>query len=77
VVITGIDAMEILEQARDVARTFVPMSDAEVAALLARTAHAARHGEFELFKTSSIFDGTAQHPEWLGEEPERRQQFAG
>ena len=76
VVITGIDAMEILEQACDVARTFEPMSDTDVTALLRRTASAARHGAFELFKTSSIFDGTAQHPEWLGEEPERLQQFA-
>ncbi|HWK10449.1 MAG TPA: aldo/keto reductase [Vicinamibacterales bacterium] len=77
VVITGIDAMEILEQACEVAREFEPMTDTEMAALLSRTANAARHGAFELFKTSSIFDGTAQHPEWLGEEPERLQQFAG
>jgi len=77
VVITGVDAMEILEQACDVARTFEPLTETEMAALLGRTADAARHGEFELFKTSSIFDGTAEHPEWLGEEPERLQQFAG
>jgi hypothetical protein len=42
-----------------------------VSGLLARTAAAASQGEFEPFKTSSIFDATAQHPEWLGEEPER------
>ena len=77
VVITGIDAMEILEQACEVAREFEPMTDTDMAALLSRTANAARHGAFELFKTSSIFDGTAQHPEWLGEEPERLQQVAG
>jgi aryl-alcohol dehydrogenase-like predicted oxidoreductase len=77
VVITGMDAMEILEQACEVARSFTPMSGDEVEALLARTSEAARHGEFELFKTSSIFDGTAEHPEWLGDEPERLQQFAG
>jgi hypothetical protein len=41
--------------------------------LLAKTAKAASRGEFEPFKTSSIFDGTAQNPEWLGEEPERLQ----
>jgi hypothetical protein len=41
--------------------------------LLAKTATAAERGEFEPFKTSSIFDGTAEHPEWLGEEPERIQ----
>ena len=44
---------------------------AEREALLARTAPAAARGEFELFKTSSIFDATATNPEWLGEEPER------
>jgi hypothetical protein len=31
--------------------------------------------EYEPFKTSSIFDATAQHPEWLGEEPERLQKL--
>lgn len=70
VVITGCDSMEILEQAVETARTFRPMSDAEVDALLARTADAASKGEFEPFKTSSIFDSTATHPQWLGEEPE-------
>ena len=47
------------------------MSEQQVAALLARTAKAASRGEFELFKTSSIFDATATHPDWLGEEPQR------
>jgi aryl-alcohol dehydrogenase-like predicted oxidoreductase len=27
--------------------------------------------DFELFKTTSIFDSTAKHPDWLGEEPQR------
>jgi predicted aldo/keto reductase-like oxidoreductase len=71
VVITGIDSMAILDQAFEAARTFTPMTDAEVQALLSRTANAASRGEFELFKTSSIFDSTTSHPEWMGEEPER------
>jgi aryl-alcohol dehydrogenase-like predicted oxidoreductase len=71
VVITGIDSMEVLEQALEAARTFRPLSEAALATLLAKTADAASHGEFELFKTTSLFDATAQHPEWLGEEPER------
>jgi aryl-alcohol dehydrogenase-like predicted oxidoreductase len=75
VVITGIDSMEILDQACEVARTFQPMTSAEVAALLARTAPAAASGEFEPFKTSSIFDGTAKHPDWLGDEPQRLEQL--
>lgn len=69
VVITGCESMENLDQALTPARTFKPLNDAAVSALLARTAQAASRGEYELFKTSSIYDGTASHPEWLGEEP--------
>jgi aryl-alcohol dehydrogenase-like predicted oxidoreductase len=75
VVITGIDSMEILDQAFEAVRTFRPMSDEEERALLAKTALSASRGEFEPFKTSSIFDGTAQNPDWLGEEPQRLQQL--
>jgi aryl-alcohol dehydrogenase-like predicted oxidoreductase len=70
VVITGIDSLAVLEQALEAARSFQPLSDAQVRSLLARTASAAAIGEFEPFKTTSLFDGTAEHPEWLGEEPE-------
>ncbi len=69
VVITGCESMEDLEQALTAARTFKPMSDDEVSSLLRRTAQLASRGEYELFKTTSIYDGTAVHPEWLGEEP--------
>jgi aryl-alcohol dehydrogenase-like predicted oxidoreductase len=71
VVITGIDSMEILDQACEVARDFQPLTAEERAALLAKTKDAAAKGEFELFKTRSIFDSTAQNPHWLGEEPKR------
>ena len=73
VVITGCDSMEVLDQAVDAASSFRPLSRAEVDALLAKTAPAASRGEFEPFKTSSIFDATATHPEWLGEESDRVQ----
>ena len=73
VVITGVDSMEILDQACEAARTFRPLSDPELTALLSKTAKAAARGEFEPFKTSSIFDGTAQNPAWLGDEPQRLQ----
>jgi aryl-alcohol dehydrogenase-like predicted oxidoreductase len=75
VVITGIDSMEILEQAFEAARTFRPMSDAEIKTLLAKTAKAASSGKFELFKTTSLFDATASNPAWLGGEPERVRQL--
>jgi aryl-alcohol dehydrogenase-like predicted oxidoreductase len=69
VVITGCESMENLEQALTAARTFEPLTDEEVNSLLSRTKQAASRGEYELFKTTSIYDGTASHPEWLGEEP--------
>jgi aryl-alcohol dehydrogenase-like predicted oxidoreductase len=75
VVITGMDSMEMLEQACRAADTFRPLGKEEVDALLARTCEAAARGEWEPFKTSSLFDGTAQNPHWLGQEPERLQQF--
>lgn len=75
VVITGIDSMEILAQAFEAVRTFRPLSDAQVNELLAKTQQAAADGQFEPFKTTSIFDGTAQNPDWLGEEPERFRQL--
>jgi len=71
VVITGVDSMEILDQAFEAAHTFRPMSKAQVSSLLAKTKQPASRGAFELFKTTSIFDGTASNPSWLGEEPER------
>ena len=73
VVITGCESMENLEQALTAARTFKPMSADEVKAILDKTAEAASRGKYELFKTTSIYDGTAVHPEWLGEEPKEVQ----
>jgi aryl-alcohol dehydrogenase-like predicted oxidoreductase len=75
VVITGIDSMEILDQASEAVRTFHPLSHQELDALLAKTAVAAATGRYEPFKTTSIFDGTAQNPQWLGEEPPEVQQL--
>lgn len=75
VVIAGLDSMEILDQAFKAVQAFQPMTEEQVQALLAKTAEAGKRGEFEPFKTSSIFDGTAQHPQWLGEEPQRIQQL--
>jgi aryl-alcohol dehydrogenase-like predicted oxidoreductase len=73
VVITGCQSMENLEQALTAARTFKPMRAEEVKGILDKTAEAASRGKYELFKTTSIYDGTAVHPEWLGEEPKEVQ----
>ena len=65
-VITGIDSQRILDQALEAVKTFRPLDRAALARLLARTEDPAEKGDFEPFKTSNMFDGTAQHPEWLG-----------
>ncbi|HEY0795931.1 MAG TPA: aldo/keto reductase [Acidisarcina sp.] len=75
VVINGMDSLALLDQAFEAAGTFKPMTDAQVQQLLAKTKDAAAKGAFEPFKTSSVFDGTAQNIEWLGEEPERLQKL--
>ena len=67
--ITGIDSQQLLDQALEAVRTFKPLTQAEVASLLQRTRSAALEGKYELYKTSTRFDGTQQHPEWLGEGP--------
>ena len=66
VVITGCDSIPIVRQAVDAARSFRPLTEAHVAAMLAKTAQAAENGKYEKYKTSEHFDSTAQHPEWLG-----------
>jgi aryl-alcohol dehydrogenase-like predicted oxidoreductase len=73
VVITGCESVDDLEQALTAARTFRPMSGEQVKGVLDKTAEAASRGKYELFKTTSIYDGTAVHPEWLGEEPKEVQ----
>jgi uncharacterized protein len=66
VVITGIDKQEVLEQAFAAVKSFRLMDDEELAILLAKTRQAAANGQYELFKTTSHFDTTAKHPDWLG-----------
>jgi aryl-alcohol dehydrogenase-like predicted oxidoreductase len=66
VVITGCDTLERLQQALEAARTFKPLSESELAALLSKTRDAALTGKLEPFKTTSQFDGTAQHLNWMG-----------
>ena len=65
VVITGCDSVAILQQALQTARTFRPLSQEQVAALLAKTEKSAQTGEHELYKTAHNFDGTIQNPQWL------------
>jgi len=64
--ITGIDNQQVLDQAFEAVRTFKPLSESEVASLLARTRVAAVDGKYEVYKTTAHNDGTARRPEMLG-----------
>jgi hypothetical protein len=66
VVITGIDKPEILDQALEAVRTYKKLDESQLTAMLARTRTAATKGAFELYKTSTHFDGTIRNPVWLG-----------
>ena len=64
--VNGINSQMLLDQAFEAVKTFRPMDDAEVAALIAKTKKDANNGAYELFKTTAHFDTTARHPDWLG-----------
>ncbi len=68
VVITGMESQRDLDQAFEAVGTFRPLERAAVAELLGRSRPYATEGRYELFKTSSLFDGTAKNNDWLGEE---------
>lgn len=68
VVITGCETMERLEQALHAAETFRPLSNEQVNQILAKTKPFADAGRCEPFKITALYDSTAQHPEWMGED---------
>jgi aryl-alcohol dehydrogenase-like predicted oxidoreductase len=70
VVITGCDNMERLNQAIEAVEKFKPLSNEQVCRLLEKSRDAALTGQYEPFKTTSRYDGTAQNPLWMGE-PEK------
>ena len=66
VVITGISDAKTLDQAFEAARTFKPLTQSQLSALLAKTREAALSGKLETFKTTTRQDGTARNPQWMG-----------
>ena len=65
-VITGMDKFQYLDQACEAMRTYQPLNQKQVAALLDKTRVAAAEGKYERYKISEHYDGTAKHPEWMG-----------
>jgi aryl-alcohol dehydrogenase-like predicted oxidoreductase len=57
VTVSGIDSMEVLAQNLAIARGFTRMAEVERRALRARVADAAADGHFELYKTTTYYDG--------------------
>lgn len=65
-VVTGVERMELLDQAVQAALSFRPLDEAVVRGWLERTATAARDGRYESYKTTAEHDSTAKYQEWLG-----------
>ena len=76
VVITGINSNALLDQAFAAVKSFQPMDEASVSSLISKTQEAALNGKYELFKTTSHFDSTARHPDWLGADTPAVQKLA-
>jgi predicted aldo/keto reductase-like oxidoreductase len=75
-VITGIDSQQILDQAFEAARSYEQITEQQVQSLQAKTAETSKDGMYELFKTSAVFDSTAEHPQWLGGEGKREKELS-
>jgi hypothetical protein len=52
------------------------MNEAQLAQLISKSKEAAMMGKYELFKTTSHFDTTARHPDWLGSDSPDVQKLA-
>ena len=76
VLITGINTTELLNQAFAAVKSFQPMDEAAVSTLISKTQNASLNGKYELFKTTSHFDTTARHADWLGSDSPAVQQLA-
>ncbi len=76
VLITGINSKRLLDQAFYAVKSFQPMDEAAVATLIAKTEEVAMKGKYELFKTTSHFDTTARHADWLGADSPAVQKLA-
>lgn len=66
VCINGCNTMRDLNQALEAVRTFKPMPEQQVSALVSKFRQQAESGQFEMFKTTNHFDSTAKNPQWLG-----------
>ena len=66
VVITGCDSLFILETVFADGAGFSASERRAGCGAARKTVETARDGHFEVYKTSTIFDGTGHNPQWLG-----------
>lgn len=64
--ITGCESMANLQQALGVARNFKPLDNQQKIAILEKTRPFADAAKFEDYKSSHMYDGTINNPQWLG-----------
>ena len=64
--VVGCEWIGYVRQALEAVRTYRPMTETQVAAILAKTVEAAKGGQFEYYKTRDTFDGTSRNLKWLG-----------
>ena len=76
VLITGINTATLLNQAFEAVKNFKPMDEATLSTLLSKSEEAASAGKYELFKTTTHFDSTIRHPDWLGSDTPEVQKLA-
>jgi predicted aldo/keto reductase-like oxidoreductase len=65
VVITGCDTVGILKQGLDAAYRFKPGETPDLGPLLEATRPVADQGQWEKYKTATMFDATEENPWWL------------
>lgn len=65
VTITGVDSVGVLHQDLHTVLGFEPMTEEEKRAVLAQASAAASSGKYEKYKTTTTFDSTTHHPQWL------------
>ncbi len=63
--VVGCEWIGYVRQALEAVRTYRPMTETQVAAILAKTVEAAKGGQFEYYKTRDTFDGTSRNLKWL------------
>jgi predicted aldo/keto reductase-like oxidoreductase len=65
VVITGCESIANVEQAIRAAESFKPMTQEEVAVILAKAAPVGITGSVEGYKNTKLYDATDFHPDWV------------